>query len=227
MRFVARTQTDGVSHVFSRVLAPFESNKELVRGSHFQDEGGLLDPRALAPRDSPAVSIFVGFTTVNFPPSKWHNATVTHLRKGCTLYLHLFVASYFCVSVSVHAPRPKMGPNQLKRNMYMRLVLFVIFPRAQNKTKTRQNAGDSTHERPHPPSLRGDGCPGYDIHDIIGRWRHGTAIACPDIYRYLLFLHHRSDGTIMYTTTLSASGIMCAVHYNVRYFDWRPTKTGK
>ena len=147
-----------------------------------------------------------------------------HIRvKRCTLYLQLFVASCFRASVNIHAPN-RTCPNQLKRPMDMSLLLYCFFSKRKG---SRQNEGDSTLERPHLPSLRGDGCPGFDSYATTGYCRHCTAIACPSMYRYLLYLHHRSGGTNMYITTSFALGITCVVQCSVCSFDWRPTKLGK
>ena len=63
---------------------------------------------------------------------------------------------------------------------------FVCF--FSKRKKSRQNEGDSTFERSHPPSLRGDGSPGCDSFATTDRWRLCTAIAFTDLFWYLLYL---------------------------------------
>ena len=86
---------------------------------------------------------------------------------------------------------------------------------------------DSLHERRRALSMRGDGSLGCDIFATTSCCRQCSDWACLSMYRYLLYLHHRSDGTFSYITTPFASGITCVVQCVVLSFDWRPTKPGK
>ena len=170
---------------FLSVFAFIYTTEICVRGSN--EHEGLLDPRAL-----PGCAY----------PGWLHNLQLAsqmviqynrHIRvKACILYLQLFVASCFRASVNIHAPN-KTCPNQLKRPMDMSLLLCSF----SRRKGSRQNKGVSTLERPYLPSLGDDGCPGCDSYATTGYCRPCTAVACPSMYRYPLYLHHRSDGTNM------------------------------
>ena len=58
----------------------------------------------------------------------------------------------------------------------MSLILRLIFFQEE---RIEGDEGDSILERPHLPSLRGDGCPGCDSYATTGYCRHCTAIAYP------------------------------------------------
>ena len=122
------------------------------------------------------------------------------------MYSHLFAASCFCVSVKIHAPN-KTCPNQLKKPVHVP-PLFFSFPRGRNRGRTRATPPLSGAIRRHCVVTAAPGC---GSHATTGRWRHCTAIACPDMYRCLLYLHHRSDGTLfVYSYTICVGDHMCS-----------------